>query len=59
MEQIISSLKESAAIQKQIIAGNAKMIQQNENMLETMQEAIRKEKENQKKLKEAFAALGL
>ena len=59
MEQIINSLKESAAIQKQIIAGNAKMIQQNENMLETMQEAIRKEKENQKKLKEAFAALGL
>ena len=59
MEQIISSLKESAAIQKQIIAGNAKMIQQNENMLETMQEAIRREKETRQRLNEAFAALGL
>lgn len=55
MEQIINSLKESAAIQKQIIEGNAKMIDQNEKMLET----IRREKETQKKLKEAFAALGL
>lgn len=59
MEQIINSLKESAAIQKQIIEGNGTMIQQNEKMLETMQEAIRREKETQQKLKEAFAALGL
>ena len=59
MEQIINSLKESAAIQKQIIEGNAKMIEQNEKTLETMQKAIRREKETQQKMKEAFAALGI
>lgn len=59
MNDIIQTLDHVAQTQKQIIAGNEKMIANNNQMLGTLQTALEQEKETQRLLNEAFAVLGL